>query len=99
MTLCFLSEELKHWQVNVVRCGEMLAGEKVYLCLTKNALIVVLNYHILHYHNYFSSQISVICVPDDNKVEFTVYDKTWVSDTNATESKYGILKCFRYTRC
>lgn len=87
MTLCFLTEELKHWQVTVARCGQMLEGEKVYLCLTKNALIVVLNYHILHYHNFFSSQISVNCVPDNNQVEFSVHDKTYVSDTNVTESK------------
>ncbi|XP_053391590.1 uncharacterized protein LOC123563762 [Mercenaria mercenaria] len=94
------TEELKHWQVYVTRCGDMPEGERVFLCITRYALIIVLNYHILHYHAYFSSEISVRCTPERNEIEFTVRDKAWVSDTNAREN-FSFFKTyvFKTTQC
>ena len=73
--LSYVSDELKHWLVHVVSCGGFDAGESLFLGVTRYALVLVQYFHILQYHAFFTSDISVKAYPDNKQVDITVADK------------------------
>ncbi|KAH3862128.1 uncharacterized protein LOC127866169 [Dreissena polymorpha] len=81
-------EELKHWPVRSVQPDSMYSGERMYLCLTKFAFVVMVNYHILHFHPFYSSLIAVTSNEAVMTVTITVQDKSYA----ASQRNFSLAK-------
>ncbi|KAL4239877.1 hypothetical protein ACF0H5_000677 [Mactra antiquata] len=95
MNNCVSADELKHWSVYVVRCGDKSPGQSVYLCLTKYAFIIIHEYSINHYHAYHNSEISIHCSHEHHQIQFTIHDSTLREFSGATEN-FSLHKVYTF---
>lgn len=65
------ADQLKHWQVSVLRCGDMPSGARMFVGLSKFALVLLHDYRILAYHDLLTNDFG-ICHENDNILHVTI---------------------------
>lgn len=76
------ADQLKHWQVFVLRCGDMPSGSRMFVGLTQFALVLLHDYQILAYHDLLSNDFG-ICHENDNILHVTVNSRSQSEEEHA----------------
>lgn len=88
------ADQLKHWQVFVLQCENMPSGSRMFLGLTKYALVLLIDYKILAYHELLSNDFG-ICIENDNILHMTVTSSTQWDEEHA-QNNFTLSKMYAF---